>query len=152
MKTDLKRMMTANHDLLDELLPPTAKDICGLIGLELFVKLTENFGGLDFYVPTDPKADNAKRLMEVIGRTASLQLMQVYGGAFLYINACTELRRVLRNQAFFEALITKMEKEDISQTRAIQELAPVFGFTERHAYSILKSESVAKPLSLFETI
>lgn len=136
MKTSIERMRE-HKDELYELMPPSAQTLVDVLGMNAALSLIERFGGLDYHVPKSLHADSAKRLAEVIGVSATKAFIHHYGGERVYINRCDSLRVYLRNQAFFSAMLAKMEA-GMSQTAAIHELAPVFNFSERHAYNIIK--------------
>lgn len=149
MKTGIERMRDYQDELY-ALLPPSAQTLVDVLGMNAALSLIERFGGLDYHVPKSLHADSAKRLAEVIGVSATKAFIHHYGGERVYINRCDSLRIYLRNQAFFEAVIRKIEA-GMSQTAAIHELAPEFGFSERHAYNIIKecSEKPTPAPSLF---
>lgn len=143
-KTSIEMMKTHQHRLY-QMMPKSIQELVDLIGMDETLRLIEAFGGLDYQIPKSMQANNAKRLLSVIGQVATAKLIQTYGGERVYINRCESLRLELRNQAFFYAVLAKMET-GVSQTRAIQEVAPVFDISERYAYDIIKKQSIQDPM------
>lgn len=147
-KIDIQQMARINHTELLTHLPKTLVQMAQVIGVESTLKVIEHFGGLSYAMPTGLQSENAKSLIKVIGIEATKTLIHHFGGENVYISTCQALRIVMRNQAFIEAVIVKMET-GTSQYKAIQEVAPVFGITERLAYHILKNMADDKPADLF---
>ncbi len=149
MKKTSMQMMKTHENSLYELMPESIQHLVDVIGMSATLALIEAFGGLDYHMPKSMQADNARRLINVVGRLATAKLIHTYGGERVYINRCESLRLMLRNQAFFNAVLSKMEM-GMSQTRAIQEIAPMFDITERYAYELLKQQQTPEPKYLFD--
>lgn len=147
MKKTSMQMMKTHENSLYELMPESIQHLVDVIGMSATLALIEAFGGLDYHMPKSMQTDNARRLISVVGRSATAKLIHAYGGERVYINRCESLRLMLRNQAFFHAVLSKMEA-GMSQTRAIQETAPVFDITERYAYEIVKNQ-ISREADLF---
>lgn len=147
-KIDIQKMAQINHTQLLSHLPATLVEMAQVIGIASTLKVIDSFGGLSYAMPTSTDSDNAKKLAAVIGIEATKALIHRFGGEVVYINTCQSLRIAMRNQAFVEAVLSTMET-GISQYKAIQEVAPVFGITERLAYLILGSQNT-KQADLFD--
>jgi len=65
----------ANTDLLPRIL----QDLAELIGLQLTMRLVEEYGGIRLYIPKCDMADD-HALVKLIGREAAEKLQREYGG------------------------------------------------------------------------
>lgn len=149
MKLDIYAMQSQNTEKILAMLPPQIVELSELIGLENTMMLVDKFGGLSFEMPHNLDTKNGAWLMRELGADIARVLIDRYKGETLYINNCDALRVYLRNVAFVEAVLGKMET-GVAQYRAVQETAPVFGITERRAYDILKQMATPKSqLDLF---
>lgn len=138
--------MLINEDL-QALLPATVIEIAELIGLPNALILCEHLGGLEFLVPVDKTQQNAQLLVSLIGKTATMAIIEHFSGGRIYIPRCHDYMIAIRNQSFVDAVHGMMEK-GVKQKQAIQQLAPQFGFTERWAYEIL-GRSKTSQIDLF---
>lgn len=127
--------MLINEDL-QALLPAIVIEIAELIGLPNALTLCEKLGGLDFDVPVHETARHAEWLVSLVGKTATIAMIERFAGERIYIPRCHDYMIAIRNQSFIDAVHGMMEK-GVKQKQAIQQLAPQFGFTERWAYEIL---------------
>lgn len=130
--------MLINEDL-QALLPAIVLEIAELIGLPNALILCEKLGGLDFDVPVHEKARHADLLVGLVGKTATIAMIERFAGERIYIPRCHDYMIAIRNQSFIDAVHGMMEK-GVKQKQAIQQLAPQFGFTERWAYEILNRQ------------
>lgn len=145
----MKSLLPADESVLRDLLPDTVIDIIEVIGYEATRRLIENLGGNDFEIPHGKTLSaRRRRLIDAIGNEAAHELMDVYGGASVYIPRCTAALTALRNQQFRTAVAMEMDLGS-SQVMAIQKLAPVYGFTERWAYEILRERATPHQSRLF---
>lgn len=147
-KADVQKMAELGYYQLMRYLPEALVQMTGLIGIENTLKIVDKLGGLSYAVPRTFDSDSAKKLINIVGTKAAEVLIAAYGGDTVYISTCQSLRRVLRNQAVVEAILSRMET-GLSQHQAIQEIAPAFGITERLTYLILK-QADNKQLDLFD--
>jgi hypothetical protein len=86
----------------EHLLPPQAKELAGLIGLDKALALVSKLGGTTFPVAFRRNKQGELRynlLADVVGNTAADRLTQQYGGTRLYIPNCKDALRRVRNRA-----------------------------------------------------
>lgn len=142
---------------LTALLPDVVALFCQLIGVEKTLLLVDKLGGVDFYMPNGLQTGSYReqRLIDTVGEVSANVLIHYFSGERLYIPRCEKLLRQARNRKFCE-LIAQAVATGMSQTQAVQGLAYEFGFSERHAYDVLKqADTLSKPedqtnqLSLF---
>lgn len=109
-----------------ELLPPSARELAELIGLENALRVCELVGGLKPYIPAQMDEGHAlfAQLAEAIGEAAAKQLFKQYGGDFLELPRCSAWARAARDAAILET------------TRPIDELARANGLTRRRIFQI----------------
>lgn len=132
------RCSAATLEAVRELLPDVVLEIAELIGMDATKKLIKHLGGVDFRVPLGQyESAREKLLVWAVGRDAAEVMMSHFGGERLYIPRCDAAFRQLRNMQFITVIDIEMDK-GMSQTAAIQKHAPLFGFSERQAYIILK--------------
>lgn len=127
--------MLINEDL-QALLPAIVIEIAELIGLPNALILCEKIGGLDFDMTAQETSRYANLLVSLIGKTATMAMIERFAGERIYIPRCHDYMIAIRNQSFIDAVHGMMEK-GVKQKHAIQQLAPQYGFTERWAYEIL---------------
>lgn len=147
MKLDIYAMHSQNTEQILAMLPEQIVELSELIGLDNTLRLVDKFGGLSFEMPHSTNTKNGAWLVRELGSDIACVLIDRYKGETLYINNCDALRIYLRNVAFVNAVLGKMET-GVAQYRAIQETAPAFGITERWAYDILKQMTTPKSSQL----
>ena len=125
------------------LLNDTIRDIIDLIGLDATTRLVEHLGGTSFR-----DSRRLRILQEILGADQISALLEIYGGAQLYIPRCDAALRALRN-ARFRAEVQGAVAAGNSQKMAVQLLAPKYGFSERRAYDILKETAPLPQPALF---
>ena len=150
-KPDTQQMMIDNAEYLKSLMPETVQTIASLIGIEQAMIVVEALAGLDYLMPKTLGSNTGKQLVALVGPKATQKLIAYFGGSYVYIPFCTALRRTLFNQAFFNAVMTKMET-GISQYKAVREVSHSFGIAERTGYAILKKFSQKRQPDLFDTL
>lgn len=129
------------NELLPELLPDIVNHISALIGYRSALKLIQAIGGIDLVVPTgELNSSTAVLLINAVGDDDALTLMQAYGGERLYIPRCHAAMTQLRNKSFCQSVASAVTS-GTTQTAAIHQYAPQYGFTERWAYVVLSAES-----------
>lgn len=138
-------------ELSPEMLPDAVADIADIIGLNKTLLLVQKLGGVDFAIPMGNLQWSSEQLLiDAIGESAAAELMTAYGGERLYIPRCQAACIKLRNHEFRVA-IEMMVASGKTQTAAIRQYAPQYGFTERWAYKILSEKSgLDAQLSLFD--
>ncbi len=88
---------TLKADLDTELLPPFARELADLIGLNPLLKLVEVRGGLPLYVPE--KITKHHALANLIGIKAAKKLTEAYGGDSITIpNCATSIQELLHRE------------------------------------------------------
>lgn len=96
-----------SHDVLDvDLLPGELREICGLIGLALTMRLVERYGGVLLYVPQarNFNAHPDHPLVQLLGLEAALKLAGRYNGALKIPRGVVALR-ALRDRAIEAAFV-----------------------------------------------
>jgi Mor family transcriptional regulator len=124
---------------LQHLLPESLRHIATLIGYPATLKLIETFGGTTFPFGRGKHARGQHRqamLIEAIGTDAAACLSQHFAGTEVYIPNAAAALREWRNQRFISAF-NQLLKEEHSALMAISKLCPIFGFSDRHAWSLL---------------
>lgn len=150
-KVDTSQMMKAHAEHLQSLMPETVQTMANLIGIEQAMVLVEALAGIDYLMPKTLKSNTGNQLVSLIGAEATQTLITHFGGSYVYIPFCAALRRALFNQAFFNAVMTKMEY-GTSQYHAVRETAHQFGIAERTGYAILKKFSQKREPTLFDDL
>ncbi|WP_350312379.1 hypothetical protein OHJ28_13575 [Dickeya fangzhongdai] len=137
------------------LLPDVVLQIADLIGFPATARLIERFGGTTFPIGKGIHALGAARaelLRETIGAENATLLSKTFGGDIVYLPRCAAALRELRNQRFMHDL-NKMTESGTSITMAMSRLCPEYGFSDRHAWDMIKStrcsESQQHQQSLF---
>ncbi|MGP4950732.1 Mor transcription activator family protein [Psychrobacter sp. T6-1] len=129
------------EELKPELLPDVVVDISNLIGYKATIKLVQAVGGLDFAVPMGDKRCPARTLLtNAVGKHATDILINCYGGERVYIPRCHAAFNQLRYSEFRRD-VAKMVAGGAYQKTAIHHYAPLYGFTERWAYTVLAEET-----------
>lgn len=119
-----------------------AKTLLDVLGMDSFVLLIKNMGGMDIYIPRrDDDCQLAQRLIAVLGDRAAASLMANFGGERLYVPKCDDQIKYQRNTKFIEAVINKIEG-GMLKTRAVQQCAKDCGFSERWGYQILSNNVI----------
>lgn len=125
-------------DAVRELLPEFVLECAELIGMDATKRLIKHLGGLDFRMPKGKQdSGREKLLVHAVGQAAATTLMAVYGGDRVYVPRCDDAFRKLRNMQFVAAIDASVSA-GMTQTAAIQQHAPLFGFSERLAYTLLR--------------
>lgn len=150
-KVDTNQLMKANAKQLQSLMPETVQTMASLIGIEQAMILVEALAGLDYLMPKTLETNTGKQLVSLVGQEATKRLIAHFGGSYVYIPFCTALRRALFNQAFFNAVMAKMES-GVSQYQAVRETTHQFGIAERTGYVILKKFSQKQKPDLFDDL
>ncbi|KOP31808.1 hypothetical protein AFK69_18930 [Xenorhabdus sp. GDc328] len=126
-------------DQVQQLLPESLRHIASLIGYPATLKLIEVFGGTTFPFGRGkhPRGQHRQTmLIAAIGADAAACLSKHFAGTELYIPNAAAAMREWRNQRFlseFNQLLT----EGDSALMALSKLCPIFGFSDRHAWSLL---------------
>lgn len=126
--------------LAAQLLPESARQLAALIGLPHTLKLVERLGGTTFPVSKNKTPAGIARfevLADVVGEDHAHQLCRHFGGFPLYIPACAEALRALRDQTIntrFESLV----RTGTSANAAVAELARAHRLSDRRVWDILK--------------
>ena len=129
-----------------ELLPPSVADIVNTIGIEPTLRLVMALGGTSYDFPVGvADSPRLRVLQDILAPDEIDRLLAVYGGARYYIPRCEAALRELRNRQFRHAVEAMVARDGISQTLAIQQLAPQYDITERWAYEILKPPPRPQP-------
>ncbi|MDO5770388.1 MAG: Mor transcription activator family protein [Psychrobacter sp.] len=142
-------MVTMDIDkLVDEMtpeqLPDVITDIAALIGYSNALLIVQNLGGVDFNIPKggNENSRRAQTLVDIVGQEAADKIMKAFGGAKLYIPRCQAALIFVRNKEFRTA-IEMAVASGMSQTAALEQYAPQFGFSERWAYVVLSRRDVS---------
>jgi len=120
-------------------LTPVVLEIIELIGYPAAQMLIAKLGGISFPVSGGVRLSDSFRrgyLVEAIGQEAAGTLEKRFGGEILYIPRCDRALRLWRNNTFvleYQALING----GMSGRRALLELCPRYGITDRLAQRIL---------------
>lgn len=77
------------------LLPPVLADVSDLIGLDLTMRLIDDFGGWRVYIPKEPTEEC--ELARCIGVEPARKLARVFEMQFLWVPACYAAQRVRRD-------------------------------------------------------
>jgi len=112
-------------------LPETVREIVAIIGMSAALRLVDAFGGLTILVP---KGDERRGIMgrealiEVVGRRATDQLIERFGGTRLYVASCRA------------AIISQRDRSICAAypLRSVRELAQEHGISDRRVWDILK--------------
>lgn len=133
MKSDRPRLSLAH-------LPPSARELIDVIGLQATLKLVEARGGRVLPIPKGKRRAGVAQLdelAEIVGLDAAKRLSRRYGGAPLSIPLCTSAVRAARDEALqarFDHLSAKM-----SARAAVGQLVGEFGpISESTVWRILK--------------
>ncbi|WP_370607957.1 Mor transcription activator family protein [Citrobacter meridianamericanus] len=124
------------------LLPETVLNIAELIGFPATVELIKALGGTTFPVGKGIRsmgASRARLLKDTVGENNASILVKHFGGETLYLPRCDRALRELRNRAFlteFEA----MRDTGVPSPRAMTELCPKYGFSDRFAWGLLANK------------
>ena len=138
MKLDIYAMhLQQAQDNILHLLPTQILQFAQLIGLPAALRLVDKFGGVSLEIPCHIEGKNGAWLVRELGVDVAKVLIAQYQGDKVYINNGDALRIYLRNRALADAILARMET-GVARHRAVQEVAPEFGITERRAYGILK--------------
>ena len=115
------------HDIYDEDLPASLRELRDLIGINATLKLVESWGGIHLKVPGHYRDDH--HLVRIIGQAATVKLVQHYGATPLYIPRAARLVQALRNIEIAERYDNNVSAE---------RLAREYGISERQIWNILK--------------
>ncbi len=124
---------------VQQLLPESLRHIATLIGYPATLKLIETFGGTTFPFGQGKHPRGHYRqtmLANAIGENAAACLSQHFAGTEVYIPNAAAAMREWRNQRFLSAF-NQLLNEGHSALMAISKLCPIFGFSDRHAWSLL---------------
>ncbi|CDH05008.1 conserved hypothetical protein [Xenorhabdus bovienii str. oregonense] len=124
---------------VQQLLPESLRHIATLIGYPKTLKLIETFGGTTFPFSQGkhPRGHHRQAmLVNAIGEEAAACLSQHFAGTEVYIPNAAAAMREWRNQRFLSEF-NQLLNEGNSALMAISKLCPIFGFSDRHAWSLL---------------
>ncbi|PHM22553.1 Mor transcription activator family protein [Xenorhabdus ehlersii] len=124
---------------IQPLLPESLRHIASLIGYPATLKLIDVFGGTTFPFGRGkhPRGQHRQAmLVAAIGEEAAACLSQHFAGTELYIPNAAAAMREWRNQRFLSEF-NQLLNEGNSALMAISKLCPIFGFSDRHAWSLL---------------
>ncbi|PPA30452.1 mor transcription activator family protein [Aeromonas jandaei] len=126
---------------LEELLPESAKALVHVLGYAATAKLINRFGG----VTLSAKSGAAKErsggvhalLRDVLTAEEINTLIAYLGADQFYIPRCDIALRQLRN-ARFVAAVSERQATGISIRRAMAELCPQFGISDRVGWNLIR--------------
>ena len=125
------------------LLPETVLNIAELIGFPATVELIKALGGTTFPVGKGIRAMGASRarlLKDTVGEDNASILVKHFGGETLYLPRCDRALRELRNRAFLTEF-KAMRDTGVPSPRAMTELCPKYGFSDRFAWGLLAQKN-----------
>ncbi len=133
------------------LIPASGQELLHILGADTFVKLINGLRGVQMVVPRGPCNNAAgahawRFLVGIVGESATLALSNNYAGRELNVPRLEELRRERRNTALrgdFDRLTASKDSggQDLSKTRAVQQLALGYGLTWRGVEMIIDRPS-----------
>ncbi|NHB90772.1 Mor transcription activator family protein [Photorhabdus cinerea] len=124
---------------VQQLLPESLRHIATLIGYPATLKLIETFGGTTFPFSQGkhPRGHHRQKMLaNAIGAAAADCLSQHFAGTEVYIPNAAAAMREWRNQRFLSEF-NQLLNDGNSALMAISKLCPIFGFSDRHAWSLL---------------
>lgn len=127
------------------LLPEVVLQIAELIGFPATARLLEKFGGTTFPIGKGLRALGAHRaelLRETVGVDNAALLVQKFGGEVLYLPRCDRALRELRNQRFLSEFAA-LRESGTSGNMAMTQLCPVYGFSDRFAWELVRESKNA---------
>ncbi|BCL49824.1 MULTISPECIES: Mor transcription activator family protein [Citrobacter] len=131
------------------LLPETVLHIAELIGFPATAALLKAFGGSTFPIGKGLRALGVQRvrlLHEAVGEENALILMKNLGGERVYLPRCDAALRKLRNMAFLQEF-DALRNQGTSSLRAMTELCPKYGFSDRFAWELVSMAKSADDMS-----
>ncbi|MFJ5319225.1 Mor transcription activator family protein [Pectobacterium versatile] len=127
------------------LLPEVVLQIADLIGFPATARLLEKFGGTTFPIGKGLRALGAHRaelLRETVGVDNAARLVKKFGGEVLYLPRCDRALRELRNQRFLSEFAA-LRESGTSGNMAMMQLCPVYGFSDRFAWELVRESKNA---------
>ncbi|GKW40715.1 hypothetical protein PEC301879_05740 [Pectobacterium carotovorum subsp. carotovorum] len=127
------------------LLPEVVLQIAELIGFPATARLLEKFGGTTFPIGKGLRALGAHRaelLRETVGVDNAALLVKKFGGEVLYLPRCDRALRELRNQRFLSEFAA-LRESGTSGNMAMMQLCPVYGFSDRFAWELVRESKNA---------
>ncbi|MEQ9889043.1 Mor transcription activator family protein [Pectobacterium zantedeschiae] len=127
------------------LLPDVVLQIADLIGFPATARLLEKFGGTTFPIGKGLRALGAHRaelLRETVGVDNAALLVKKFGGEVLYLPRCDRALRELRNQRFLSEFAA-LRESGTSGNMAMMQLCPVYGFSDRFAWELVRESKNA---------
>ena len=119
-------------------LPRGLADIADIVGLDIALLLSENFGGVPQYVPMEPNSNH--KLAKVIGLPALKRLSSVYAGVWI------EIPRYAASKTKKVAI-----KKQLKQGTSLRETAKLTQTTLRYVSLVsTQMQEENRQLSLFD--
>ncbi|QHP82374.1 hypothetical protein EO763_22185 [Pectobacterium odoriferum] len=122
------------------LLPEVVLQVADLIGFPATARLLEKFGGTTFPIGKGLRALGAHRaelLRETVGVDNAALLVKKFGGEVLYLPRCDRALRELRNQRFLSEFAA-LRESGTSGNMAMTQLCPLYGFSDRFAWELVR--------------
>ena len=144
MQLDISNIDPEKAAVIETLLPPTAKELVRIVGLEATLAIIKICGGTEIRFPAKGRAGNEdfQLIEEEIGKANADALRQHYSGCELvYIPICQRAMIALRNIEIIRAFDEKLKTK--SCRRATVELAREYRLCNR-AIEIIANGGFAK--------
>ncbi|MBL5922028.1 mor transcription activator family protein [Lelliottia amnigena] len=133
--------MSTIKDCESQRLPESMHELIRVLGYDAAMRLAEAFGGSSLSGRTGAakeRTGGVHRLIEsVLTREEIKRLISWTGGAALYIPRCDAAVRVRRNARFADDY-NRLLGEGCSGRSAMAQLCPLYGFSDRYGWEIMR--------------